>query len=202
MLQYRLTIQVNPKKGTAMTTPPVPFPRSYWVVPGKFLAGLYPGGKDPKEARAKITALLNAGIRHVINLMEPDETDFTGKPFVPYEELLESIAAGMGVSVTFDRLPINDMSVPPERFMWRILNQIDLFIGQGRPVYAHCLGGIGRTGTVAGCYLRRHGMADGKNVLELIYACRCSPGPGSGPPKPVSDCTRFWICAGASPPLS
>jgi protein-tyrosine phosphatase len=25
-------------------------------------------------------------------------------------------------------------------------------------VYVHCFGGIGRTGTVIGCYLTRHGM--------------------------------------------
>lgn len=55
-----------------MTTPPTPFPRSYWVVPGKLLAGYYPGAKDPNEAKEKITALLNAGIRHFINLMEAD----------------------------------------------------------------------------------------------------------------------------------
>jgi hypothetical protein len=62
-----------------MTTSPVSFPRSYWVVPGKLLAGFYPGAKDPKEATVKVTALINAGIRHVINLMEPDERDFTGQ---------------------------------------------------------------------------------------------------------------------------
>ncbi len=56
--------------------------------------------------------------------------------------------------------------------MWRILNQIDLVIAQKRPVYVHCLGGIGRTGTVVGCYLRRHGLADGKNVLEMIRKLR------------------------------
>ncbi len=155
-----------------MTTPPVPFPLSYWFVPGKLLAGYYPGAKDPKEAAAKITALLNAGIRHVINLMEPDEVDRTGQTFVPYEELVESLAAKRRVSITFDRLPIRDMSVPPKRFMWRILNQIDRFIGQGRPVYVHCLGGIGRTGSVVGCYLRRHGLADSKNVLEMIRKLR------------------------------
>jgi hypothetical protein len=163
---------LHPQRGTAMTTPPVPFPRSYWVVPGKLLAGFYPGAKEPKEAEAKITALLNAGIRYVINLMEPDETDITGQPFVPYEDLLESLAAKRRVSVTLDRLPIKDMSVPPERYMWRILNQIELFIDQGRPVYVHCLGGIGRTGTVVGCYLRRHGLADGNNVIEIIKDLR------------------------------
>jgi hypothetical protein len=76
-----------------MITPPLPFPRSYWVVPGKLLAGCSPGAKDPIDATGKITALLNAGIRHVINLMEPDERDRSGQLFVPYENLLERTAA-------------------------------------------------------------------------------------------------------------
>jgi protein tyrosine phosphatase len=155
-----------------MTTPSVPFPRSYWVIPGKLLAGYYPGSKDPKEATDKLTALINAGIRHVINLMEPDERDFTGHRFVLYEDVMESIAAKMGILVTFDQLPIKDLSVPTERHMARILNQIDLCIKHGKPVYVHCLGGIGRTGTVVGCYLVRHGLATGKNVLDIIRDLR------------------------------
>jgi len=35
-----------------MTTLPVPFPHAYWVIPGKLLAGFYPGSKDPKESTA------------------------------------------------------------------------------------------------------------------------------------------------------
>ena len=155
-----------------MTTPPVPFPRSYWVIPGKLLAGCYPGSKDPKEATDKLTALINAGIRHVINLMEPDERDISGHRFVPYDDVMESIAAKMRISVTFDQLPIKDLSVPTERHMTRILNQIDLCIKHGKPVYVHCLGGIGRTGTVVGCYLVRHGLATGKNVLDMIRDLR------------------------------
>ncbi|MBI5579944.1 MAG: hypothetical protein HY895_12375 [Deltaproteobacteria bacterium] len=61
-----------------MLTTPVLLPRSYWVIPGKLLAGFYPGAKDPKEATTKLTALINVGIRHVINLMEPDEKDISG----------------------------------------------------------------------------------------------------------------------------
>ena len=155
-----------------MTAPPVPFPRSYWVIPGKLLAGSCPGSKDPKEATTKLTALINAGIRHVINLMEPDERDFTGHRFVPYDEMMESIAARMNVSVTFDQLPIKDLSIPTDRHMTRILNQIDLCIKHGKPVYVHCLGGIGRTGTVVGCYLVRHGLATGKNVFDTIRELR------------------------------
>jgi hypothetical protein len=155
-----------------MTTPPVPFPRFYWVIPGKLLTGYYPGSKDPKEATIKLTALINVGIRHVINLMEPDERDISGQQFVPYDEMMESIAAKMRVSVTLDQLPIVDLSVPKERHMTRILNQIDLCIKHHKPVYVHCLGGIGRTGTVVGCYLVRHGLATGKNVLDIIRDLR------------------------------
>jgi hypothetical protein len=100
-----------------MTTPPVPFRRSYWVIPKKLLVGRYPGSKDPKEAIGKLTALIKAGIRHVINLMEPDERDQTGQRFVPYEDEMESIAAKMKISVTFDQLPIKNLSVPTERYM-------------------------------------------------------------------------------------
>ena len=96
----------------------------------------------------------------------------TGHRFVPYDDMMESIAAKMRVSVTFDQLPIKDLSVPTERHMTRILNQIDLCIKHGKPVYVHCLGGIGRTGTVVGCYLVRHGLATGKNVLEMIRDLR------------------------------
>jgi protein-tyrosine phosphatase len=78
----------------------------------------------------------------------------------------------MRVSVTFDQLPIKDLSVPTESHMTRILNQIDLCIKHGKPVYVHCLGGIGRTGTLVGCYLVRHGLATGKNVLDMIRELR------------------------------
>jgi hypothetical protein len=151
---------------------PVPFPRFYWVVPGKLLAGCYPGAKDSQEAAVKLTALITCGIRHVINLMEPDETDYSGHRFVPYADLMESIVSKMGISVTFDQLPVRDLSVPTERHMTRILNQIDVCIQHGKPVYVHCLGGIGRTGTVVGCYLVRHGLASGKNVLDRIRELR------------------------------
>jgi len=104
--------------------------------------------------------------------MESDERDNSGHRFVPYADLMESIAARMKVSVTFDQLSIKDLSVPSEHHMTRILNQIDLCIKHGKPVYVHCWGGIGRTGTVVGCYLARHGLASGKNVLDMIRDLR------------------------------
>lgn len=37
-----------------------PYPRSYWVVPGRLLAGFYPGAPEPVEAAGKLQALFDA----------------------------------------------------------------------------------------------------------------------------------------------
>ena len=55
--------------------------------------------------------------------------------------------------------------------MTSILETIDGVLAAGRAVYVHCYGGIGRTGTVVGCFLARHGMA-GAEALEQIARWR------------------------------
>ena len=56
--------------------------------------------------------------------------------------------------------------------MIRILNQIDMCIKYDKPVYVHCWGGKGRTGTVVGCYLARHGMATRNDAIKMIKELR------------------------------
>src|SRR5210317_1459142 len=146
----------------------VPFNRSYWVVPGKLLAGGYPGSENPIEEETNLKGLIQAGIRHVISLMEPQEYNRPDDPFPPYVDHMESIAQKLKVSVTFDQISVKDFSVPTERQMVRILNQIDMCIKYDKPVFVHCWGGKGRTGTVVGCYLTRHGFAAVSDVL-VIY---------------------------------
>ena len=55
-----------------------PFGESYWVVPGKSLAGLYPGDLMPEGTRKKLTSLMSVGIRHVVDLVPKDETNLYG----------------------------------------------------------------------------------------------------------------------------
>ena len=52
--------------------------------------------------------------------------------------------------------------------MTDILHRIDENIKDGLPVYVHCWGGIGRTGTVVGCYLIQNGYANSGDVFEYI----------------------------------
>lgn len=164
-------------------TKSVPFDQAYWVVPDKFMAGCYPGSVDPEEAQRQLKSLLDHGIRHLINLMAPGEVNRFGTPFVPYENRIIKLAQAAGCLVSVDQMPIKDMGTPSRLEMGRILDQIDSCIQYNKPVYVHCLGGIGRTGTVVGCYLARHGFASDQELLRQLQElrkcttthCRMSP---------------------------
>lgn len=154
------------------------FHRSYWVVPGQLMAGCYPGHPDKSEACIMARGLIDAGIHLVLNLMEETETDWSGKPFRPYDKLVSQYAKRMNIIVNFIRIPIKDTSVPDKSTMIHILDIIDQAIDAGHPVYIHCWGGHGRTGTVVGCYLVRHGIATGDEALKRINQLRqewCDP---------------------------
>jgi hypothetical protein len=55
-----------------------PFTRSYWVIPGRFLAGSYPGGQTAASAATKTKGLIDAGVTDIVSLMESDETNHAG----------------------------------------------------------------------------------------------------------------------------
>jgi protein-tyrosine phosphatase len=172
-----------------------PCTRTYWVESGKLLAGCYPGDKDPRETTRKLTALLDAGIRVVINLMEKGETDLQGHSFLPYEPELESLAQARDIKIDIVRIPIRDMGIPNEKVMKRILTRIDTALAKNKTVFLHCWGGRGRTGTVIGCFLARHGIAEGDLALERIRILRAGD-PSSRLPSPETseqrDMVRGW----------
>jgi hypothetical protein len=151
---------------------PLPFPRSYWVLEGRLLAGVYPGAADPEDAEARLAALLNIGIRCVINLTEEDEVNHIGLPLCGYAEILHDIAARREQTVATHRFPIKDTNIPRVEEMRAILDAIDTAMRQQQPVYLHCWGGKGRTATVVGCWLARHGMAVGDDALHAIQVFR------------------------------
>jgi hypothetical protein len=170
----------------------VPFARSYWVEPGKLLAGCYPGAKNTKEAEAKLGGLLASGIRLIVNLMEEEEFGHDGEPFVPYEKTLQRKAKETGTEVECIRIPIPDLTSPTPALMVTILDRIDQAISQEKPVFVHCWGGKGRTGTVVGCFLARHGKAFGKEALQEIMELRKND-PTSHQRSPETDSQRRMV---------
>lgn len=130
----------------------LPYAESYWVVPGKIIAGEYPGVSEEEKTRKRIQALLKAGVRTFIDLTKP------GDSFHPYQPLLYQEAEEYGIDVTWKNYPVSDLGIPSKSQMIKILDEIDLAVRQEKLPYIHCLAGIGRTGTVVGCYLIRHGV--------------------------------------------
>ncbi|MEZ4635374.1 MAG: hypothetical protein R2856_10465 [Caldilineaceae bacterium] len=53
----------------------LPTPDSYWVIPGRLLAGEYPGAKDKAEALHKLARYRDAGITLFFDLTEAGEHD-------------------------------------------------------------------------------------------------------------------------------
>jgi protein-tyrosine phosphatase len=150
----------------------VPFPRSYWVVPGKLLAGHYPGDLDTMKLEEQMKGLLWAGIRYLISLMEENERNRYGDPFPSFENTIMRHARRAGVDIPCVRRPTKDLVAPTPEYIRNILDEIDDAVSQDKPVYVYCWGGKGRTGTVVGCYLARHGYAQGRDVLDLIQKLR------------------------------
>ncbi|MBN1137060.1 MAG: dual specificity protein phosphatase family protein [Anaerolineae bacterium] len=73
-------------------------------------------------------------------------------------------------------MPIRDGDTPAAEGMKRILDAIDAAIEQGCAVHVHCWGGIGRTGTVVGCCLVRHGMSGPQALAEIARRRAGTPG--------------------------
>ena len=113
-----------------------------------------------------------------------------------YEEQMKSVAESMGVDVNFERIPIKDMRTSSRIEMIQTLDRIDESIEHGRPVYIHCWGGRGRTGTVVGCYLARHGYASGQKVIEFIKDLRRNTEDQNQPSSETSgqiDMVLSWV---------
>lgn len=67
--------------------------------------------------------------------------------------------------------------------MRAILDAIDEWLAVRRAVYVHCHAGIGRTGTVVGCWLVRHGRAPDTALVELQHLRRFTRNATSASPE-------------------
>jgi hypothetical protein len=138
-----------------------PIDDSYWLVPGRLLAGEYPGAKTKTEARRKLRSFLDAGVDFFLDLTEE------GEGLEPYAALLEEEAMSRDRRVVYQRLPIPDLDAPTTERMIEIQRTIEAALEDGRTIYVHCLGGVGRTGTVLGCYLVEHEVSVAEALAEI-----------------------------------
>ena len=153
-----------------------PIQNAYWVEPGKLLAGEYPREYDRAPSITKLRALRAAGVSAFVDLTEAVEAQAWGW-VKPYDEFLDG--------ASHERFPIADMAVPESPALTTaVLDAIDLHIAEGRIVYVHCFGGVGRTGTIVGCWLVRHGRSGDEALERLAELWRDCPKSNYHPTSP------------------
>ena len=136
-------------------------------------AGEYPGDKDEERAVGKLKRFNYFGISHFIDLTEEGE-------LVPYNSMVSSWARYM-------RFPIRDTSVPDNvesvKSLIDTIEQIHKDNSKAK-IYVHCWGGVGRTGTIIGCYLGNFAGISYDRTMSILSSLfedcpksvrRCSP---------------------------
>ncbi|XP_063056832.1 dual specificity protein phosphatase CDC14AB isoform X2 [Engraulis encrasicolus] len=138
-----------------------------WIVPGKFLAFSGPHPKSKVEngyplhaPEAYFPYFRKHGVAAVIRLNKKiyEARRFTDAGFSHHE------------------LFFPDGSAPPDDIMRRFLHLCENTRGA---VAVHCKAGLGRTGTLIGCYLMKHYRFTAPEVIAWIRICR--PGSIIGP---------------------
>lgn len=167
-------------------------PQHYPIEAGKLYGGEYPGDRKPDVAKIRLRHLVTLGIRTFVDLTTPADR------MAPYEGFLTELEEEVGAPLRRISLPIADMGIPEAgETMLTILRHIRESSSVAPAVYVHCWGGIGRTGTVVGCWLRECGY-DGESALahvQKLYAShmpKVSLHPESPQTPAQKNYIRFW----------
>lgn len=118
-----------------------------------------------RDLDADMARLKKLGVDLMVNLMEGhQEAEWA---MAGYDEA----ACHAGLKVR--RYPIVDGDVPASPPSFRALvEQLYADLQAGKRVGVHCLGGQGRSGTLAACLLIRTGEFSAEEAITLVRACR------------------------------
>jgi ADP-ribosyl-[dinitrogen reductase] hydrolase len=123
------------------------------VCPGRTVRGAGVPGWN-RDLGADLDAVRNFGAAALVTLMQGDELAAYSVP--PAEMSREVLARG----IAWYHLPIVDMCAPDDAFedRWSVAGiELRALLDDGRNIAVHCLGGLGRTGTVAARLLIEYG---------------------------------------------
>lgn len=127
-----------------------------WVIKGELAISHIP---------VSITDLENwrsRGIRAIVVLIEPHEVSLYWGSIKNYLSVLESLG------FEYYHSPVRDFHAPTVNQCLDVISWIDSRISSGKPVLIHCRGGIGRSGTIAICYLMyKYGLDPSEAYSEL-----------------------------------
>lgn len=132
------------------------------ICPGKTCRGAY--GDHDRDLAADLEVIRAWGTEILVSLIEDEEYEAYG---------ISDIGLMIPGGIRHIRLPIRDMDVPDSRWEeeWaRIGPDIRAVLRRGGKVCIHCLGGLGRTGTVAARLLVEFGTHPGQAIQAIRSA--------------------------------
>jgi DNA polymerase IV len=147
-------------------------PGAYWVKPELFLAGPFPSSFQEDGTTELLQSLIALGVRQFIDLTQTHERQFDH-----YQPALQRMSTRTGKQYRYQRFPIPDHGIPTSELMRQILACIDESLNLKQGVYVHCWGGIGRTGTVVGCWLVNQGMTGAQALVKIKEMRKSFAGP-------------------------
>ncbi len=121
---------------------------------------ILPGRKDyERELSEDIEIIKEQGITHIICLISNNEFAHYG-----VENLFQEYKK---VNIEIKHFPVLDQSVVNKHEMVTLIQWIKTNLENGSKILIHCVGGLGRAGTVAACYLKSIGYSFEEAINEV-----------------------------------
>jgi protein-tyrosine phosphatase len=164
---------------TASTRLRVDFLEDPRVKPGRVGLTVLPGRRDwRRHLDEDLSSLRADGIDAVVCLVPQAELERYGVP------TLSDAYAAAGFALL--HLPLLDQKGAGDAELRRAVAWIDAQVAAGKSVLVHCVGGLGRSGMIAACWLRSRG-ASADDALTIVRAAR---GPRAVETKIQERCVR------------
>lgn len=134
-------------------------------IPEQIGMTILPGRKDRgRDLKRDIKSIKSNGIGSVVSLLTEDELDFYGIPNLTNEFEKQGLHS--------KHVSIVDQGTPTEDELQEIISWINYRIGNNDKVLVHCVGGLGRTGTIVAAYLKKYHKLSSEGSIEIVRKSR------------------------------
>ena len=140
-----------------------PVTETHWVLPGRLICGLSPGGMTSQE----LTDLVEAGVNTFVSL----EKSYTERDCKDYRVMLEALASQSFPPHMVSFLHCPTKGVLPDRDLIAFITELKRSLEHGSTLYIHCAGGHGRTGVVVVNLLEAVCGIDMQTSMQLLSEC-------------------------------
>jgi protein-tyrosine phosphatase len=142
-----------------------------WIAPddlptsGRLGLTICPGRRDRgRQLSSDLASLAEDGATDLVCLLPAHEMEWLGVP-----DLREAAQAR---GLRFHHLPIRDQGVPSLQEATDLLDVLSGRLEAGARVVVHCMGGLGRSGTIAACAVARHGKVGAHDAILAVRRAR------------------------------